>query len=1785
MKSKHLLLLLLFAMFAPWAVNAQNRTIITIGEGTGTNYYPMPGFYGYQYDVYLYTPDASEALNASNCTISSIAYDLTTINATSGAKMEIWLKDVVAEYVLDNAMTFSQYIDGATKVVDDDEFTTTETGWKTMSFTKDFVHEAGRALLVAVRGVGCSGTGGCSRYCHYTSASYMHWYKRADNSDPGQNATGTLDGNRSNIQLDITESAGVTCPKPANLTVSDITSSTAVVTWESEATSFYFEFKKSTEETWTPLQATNLFFTLAELDPNTTYNVRVKAICSVDPWDESAYATTQFTTACGTITSFPWMEGFEGYNADIVPGCWDNSTSTSSTLNTYPHYIWGVYGYNNNKMLRMYNYFVQSGTALINTMPIALPEEGEYQLAFDYSHRASCGAFKVKISSDGGTTFTDLQSYTSTGSSSYTDPGTFTSAGPISLAAYSGQTVILQFYADANYGSGAIFLDNLEIKELPCGVAPTITSVTPSSYNFWAVFEPGGAMQHSWMFYVTEPEGNPDDGSVIAGNTSDPEGFGPGGSPLEPNTDYLLWVSFECEADGTSLYSEPFAFTTPATCPAPTGLQVVEGSITSNGASFTWDAEEGATFQYYTIENPWEGFEPENVTWTDTPNNSIGWSNAFSPNTTQRFYLRKDCGNDDYSDYIYVEFRTACGPISLNSNYSENFDAESYTSVATSTSTPTGYPDVDLPYCWQFLNRSESTSTYPQAFLSSYSTYAVSGNCLFFKSSSTTPLYAILPEFEEDIADYQLTFTYRNEGTGNNNGTLYVGYMTDPSDANTFVQTLACERTTTLTTKTAYFANAPQGSFMAFKYEGGTNNNYYLGIDNVVVSMGPSCFPTGTLSYSNVQGHSVDLSWELVDANQNAWAVEYATTPEFYAPVTTVAAATNENFVLEGLEPLTPYYVRVHANCGDGVYSDYSNVVTFTTDVACPAPTGLHVVDLTAYRVTIGWDAEEGEMFQTYFPGGQPTYPFDPTTPPTNWNVQPQTENHSTWSNLTPETTYGIWLRRYCNDDEQSEPIYITFTTLDACPVPTNLAASNLTQNTADLSWEGSVDVPSYMVWYRRAEQVVGIDESFSTSSTPTGWEQKTGLLSEVMNGTATLSTDSQWSFGTSNGVFDSHARINIYGTGRKGWLITPSHIVAGSDIFTFNLALAKYNYSGTTPEAPQTTGTDDRFVVLITIDDGQTWTILREWNNTGSEYVYNDITCSATGEQVSLDLSGYVGCSVRIAFYGESTESNADNNLHIDNVKIGTYYALGADNFVQTTNTTVQLTDLDANTIYDVQVMSTCSNPAEWSEVFNFKTLGLNKKVFVGGAITDNDPEGNQWKNPYNWSPYGMPSATNDNPDKDVILRHDAVISGQNTVVFAFANSITFEGTPLPTLTIEDGNELLLNTNIDVQNQVTVKKNITGYTSGQKDHYYLISIPAQNAGRINPVNSGLVTTESDYDLYKWSYNATDGLEWRNYKQETFLLDQAEGYLYANAADVELHFTGKIRQNKTSYSIFNYNYTASNEYDFNGWELCGNPLTCNAYLANESGTMAFYRMNAEGTDFEVATGAIKPMEGFFSITASAGDEMTLSRTAPTKGMSRLNLVLSQGRDKKDNAIIRFDEGNTLEKFSFRENSSKVYMPMEGKDYAVANAESNMGEMPVSFKAEHNGTYTLNFNAEDVTFAYLHLIDNMTGIETDLLETPSYSFEAKTTDYASRFKLVFVCGDANVDNDFAFYSNGNFVINNEGNATLQVVDVMGRILKSESINGCVNVNVNAAPGVYMLRLVNGDNVKVQKVVVR
>ena len=387
--------------------------------------------------------------------------------------------------------------------------------------------------------------------------------------------------------------------------------------------------------------------------------------------------------------------------------------------------------------------------------------------------------------------------------------------------------------------------------------------------------------------------------------------------------------------------------------------------------------------------------------------------------------------------------------------------------------------------------------------------------------------------------------------------------------------------------------------------------------------------------------------------------------------------------------------------------------------------------------------------------------------------------------------------------------------------------------------------------------------------------------------------------------------------------------------------------------------------------------------------------------------------------------------------------------------------------------------------------------------------------------------------------------------------------------------------------------KTIAAYSNSQaeKGGYYLIASPL--AAAIAPTDvDGMITdnlgntattSNSTYDLY--SFNQAQELEWQNYRASNFNLVNGTGYLYASKEGTTLTFSG-APYSGTTKTVTLSKTAAATGLEFSDWNLVGNPFALDdAYI-----TKSFYTLEDSDTyTLNTAGTAIHPMQGLLVIADEDGETMTFSTADPNSKVAKLNMNVTKGRAVVDQAIISFNEGQQLPKLQFRNGSTKVYLPKDGKEYAIVSTEA-MGTMPVNFKAENDGTYTLSFTAEEVSFSYLHLIDNMTGEDVDLLAGAStgsatYTFDARTTDYESRFKLVFATGNNANDDAFAFYSNGSFVINNEGEATLQVIDMNGRILKSESINGCANVNVKAAAGVYMLRLVNGNDVKVQKVVVR
>ena len=373
--------------------------------------------------------------------------------------------------------------------------------------------------------------------------------------------------------------------------------------------------------------------------------------------------------------------------------------------------------------------------------------------------------------------------------------------------------------------------------------------------------------------------------------------------------------------------------------------------------------------------------------------------------------------------------------------------------------------------------------------------------------------------------------------------------------------------------------------------------------------------------------------------------------------------------------------------------------------------------------------------------------------------------------------------------------------------------------------------------------------------------------------------------------------------------------------------------------------------------------------------------------------------------------------------------------------------------------------------------------------------------------------------------------------------------------------------------------KTVSGYGEGEGKWAFIASPLTDDTEPTAITNM----TGTAYDLYRFNQSAE--LEWENYKANSFSsLANGQGYLYANTEDVNLVFKGTFNEDETKETDLVYDAAA----DFAGWNLVGNPFPYAATVDR-----SHYVMNAEGTALEptaLSEGtSVAPCTGVMVKADTEGETVTFSKAMRqgTANNGLLRIAVPDG----DKAIVSFNAGDRLEKFGFGNQKATISIPQGGKDYAIAYSEGK-GEMPLNFKAAKNGEYTLTVDMENVDLAYLRLIDNLTGADVDLLVSPEYTFTAKTTDYASRFRLLFSANENGDDttgaegDSFAFIdAAGNIVVDGaEAGSTMQIVDVTGRVVRV-----CTDVARNVSTsgmttGVYVLRLINGDDVKTQKIVI-
>ena len=581
--------------------------------------------------------------------------------------------------------------------------------------------------------------------------------------------------------------------------------------------------------------------------------------------------------------------------------------------------------------------------------------------------------------------------------------------------ANSTKRLYLLWHNDGSVGtSPAAVVDSIVITVSTCGrpYDLAVDNVQPFSADF--TFSPAMPTDGAWEYAICT-NGETADIAAISGLTSTTTFTV---STLTQETAYTAYVRTACADGSNSAWSNPINFVTPPTCPAVTNVSVTAVTATSVTLDWTPGGSEGS----WEIAYGEGAVDPATATVVTAATHPYEVQNLTDA-TAYQFYVRAVCDATDHSAWSpVVGSVTPCnGALALP--YSEDFDG--YVANSSSSSYPSDYPNDILPACWSFLNRSTNSDEYPMAFLTTNSGYAVSGNCLFFRSSASTPLYAVLPEFTDNLQSQVLTFTYRNEGVSTSNGTLSVGYMTDPADANSFVEVDTFPQTTTLTTDTVEFATVPataNNARIVFKYTGGQYNNYYLSLDNINVTLAGSgpviTDPTVATNAASALGQTTATLNATITNPDNvtitAKGFEWkATTGGSYTQIAGTGTGNNFTANLTGLTANTGYTFRAFITFNGQTVT--GNEMTFTTqnqDVEpCDVPTGVTVSAVTDESITITWNNAAGVS---------------------SWNIQYSTTggtlnsassntNSYTINGLQPETTYEIQVQANCGGGNLSE--------------------------------------------------------------------------------------------------------------------------------------------------------------------------------------------------------------------------------------------------------------------------------------------------------------------------------------------------------------------------------------------------------------------------------------------------------------------------------------------------------------------------------------------------------------------------------------------------------------------------------------------------------------------------------------------------------------------------------------------------------------------------------------------
>ena len=1431
---------------------------------------------------------------------------------------------------------------------------------------------------------------------------------------------------KNQIKLDIV-TAPVTCAKPSSLETTGITAYTASLdwtkgsedqdTWEIYLTENANDIPNDESEATISENVTKPY-NLSGLTPSTNYYAYVRANCGGTDGKSKWSAVWHFATTCVAIETFPFTETFDDLSTNgEIPMCWNNEEGTTTNENHRWCYNSSYGTGHSGKCVRFDSYSnPNDNTNFLKTPVMHLSQGPAMQLRFWYKNPKG-GDFSVFISTDGGQTHETALATGMTNIADWTEK-------TIDLSDYKGENnVVIVFKGTSNYGSNdaRIYLDDVNIELAPtCPKQNGLHVIGLTSSSATLDWTAGNSEQDHWdLFITTDASITPDANTTPTVTNTDqkPYTF----TRLNDETVYFAFVRARCSDTDLSDWTDACRFVTPQIPVVIDGERPYHNDFETTCGWLFVNGDRTNQWHYGSAANNTENGEKAIYISNDGGTSNTYTSTKGVVYATKAFsfaegvytftYDWRAKGNQ-YYDYI----RVALVPASVEIVASENLPTG-----MSDSGLPTGWIALDGG---SKLNNSDAWNTkiadeiqvaageYKMVVVWRNLTYTVSQPPAAIDNISISLLTCPRPTnlISSNVEARTAILIWRENGTATN---WTLQYATDAnfttnlveiSDNDSFVtnENLVGCGLIGLSGETTYYARVK-------------SDCESLWSDVCTFTTLATCVAPSSLSATKT-ATTITLSWTAGAEGQDVWDIRYKANTDSEYTYKHLENQTTTSYTITGLSPATTYSVNVRAYCSEEDqskwgYSSYNqnsdlsvttDCGTLTLPYTCDFEGALETSQSSSYPMPKCWTRKE------YRGGYEGSYTYYPSVRSASYSY-PYAHGGNGESATSGKSMH--FYKPYTSSDEaailpevdgqyQMKDLQISFwarlesyqtnkdLTIGVMTDPSNI--STFTEvATVTVKDQNFQEYTAFFNSYTGNGRYIAIRFNSSTS----GYIFVDDVTVDVASGCripqeleATVDSDSQATLTWTAGDNETAWNVQYKKAADSEW----SELIAVNEpTYTFTGLQRATIYDARVQANCDAENQSDWAEISFTTDCG-IWPIdaenslFEDFENVGASD-FPPICWTKFWHEMSGNTNVYwylssnnnLGSSAAYSYWNEGYAFLVMPKMHIDgNAALSFDYLIGSGNYDESCSVVVSNNGMTYNDFTQTIWAAENSNSGNASATvslsgfngqdiyvaFKFKGSGTSgctwyvDNVHVYVTKKEFITEGN-WNVAENWQPAGVPTI-----EDDVIISANVTIP---TGVVAQANSISINGDSNPRIIIEDGGQLVHNSdNTSSGLEVTMKKNITGYGTGNGNWYLIVS---PMASVTNPSAVANMFSNS-YDLYRFNPSNEDN-EWENYIGGNFNLVNGQGNLYANSENVTLSFIGNPNTANEPIEV-PLTYDAD---DHKCWNLVGNPFTCEATLDRE-----YYVLNSDSktinpTPIEGTT-PIPPCAAVFVKATETGDK-------------------------------------------------------------------------------------------------------------------------------------------------------------------------------------------------------------------